>query len=81
MICIVFQKLDNDYVEVDDKFDKENAKHIHDIEVSNLNTKIDDRDEGLDPIIQKLIVKDKDEISGSIEEDVSTIFLKLQSGD
>jgi len=81
MICIVFQKLDNDYVEVDDKFYKEKAKHIHDIEVSNLNTKIDDRDEGLDPIIQKLIVKDKDEISGSIEEDVSTIFSKLQSGD
>lgn len=80
MICIVFQKLDNDYVEVDDKFDKEKAKHIHDIEVSNLNTSIDDKDEGLDPIIQKLIVKDKDELSGSIEEDVSDMFSELQSG-
>jgi len=80
MICIVFQILDNDYVEVDDKFGKEKAKHIHDIEVSNLNTKIDDKDEGLDPIIQKLIVKDKDEISGSIEEDVSDMFSELQSG-
>lgn len=79
MICIVFQKLDNDYVEVDDKFDKEKAKHIHDIEVSNLNTSIDDKDEGLDPIIQKMIVKDKDEISGSIEEDVSDMFSELQS--
>lgn len=80
MICIVFQILDNDYVEVDDKFDKEKAKHIHDIEVSNLNTSIDDKDEGLDPIIQQLIVKDKDELSGSIKEDVSDMFSELQSG-
>ena len=36
MICIVFQILDNDYHPVDNKFDKEKSKHIHNIEVSNL---------------------------------------------
>lgn len=80
MICIVFQIMDNDYVEVDDKFGKEKAKYIHDIEVSNLNTSIDEKDEGLDPIIQQLIVKDKDELSGSIGEEVNSMFSELQSG-
>lgn len=79
MMCIVFQIVDNDYNRVDDKFDKEKSKHIHDIEVSNLNTKIDEKDEGLDPIIRKLIIKDDDENCETIEEGVANLFSDFQT--
>ena len=55
MICIVFKIRELEYKEVDGKIEKEAVPAINDIDVERLNTQIDDSDEGLDPIIRRLL--------------------------
>lgn len=55
MICIVFKIRDLEYKEVEGKIDKVLVQCIHEIEIKNMNTKIDAHDEGLDPIIRHLL--------------------------
>ena len=68
MICIVFQILEMEYKEVDGKIDKEAVPTINNIDVSRLNTAIDKSDEGLDPIIRRLLFGET-----SIEEGLSNL--------
>ena len=68
MICIVFQILEKEYKEVDGKIDKEAVPTISNIDVSRLNTAIDKSDEGLDPIIRRLLHGET-----SIEEGLSDL--------
>ena len=55
MVCIVFQILDFEYKEVEGKTDKVPVPYIHDIEINSMNTTIGESDEGLDPIIRRLL--------------------------
>ena len=55
MISIVFQIRDFEYKEAEYKIDKVPVSCIHDIEIKSLNTSIDAHDEGLDPIIRRLL--------------------------
>ena len=55
MICIVFQIQEHEYNEVEGKTEKQPVTCINDIDVSRLNTTMDTRDEGLDPIIKRLL--------------------------
>lgn len=55
MISIVFQIRDFEYKEAEYKIDKVPVSCIHEIEIKNMNTKIDAHDEGLDPIIRRLL--------------------------
>lgn len=74
MICIVFRIRDFEYKEVEGKIDKVPIQCIHDIEIKNLNTSIDDSDEGLDPIIRRLLYGEE-----SIDEGL-TYLIKSESG-
>ena len=55
MICIVFQIQEHEYNEVEGKTEKQPVTCINDIDVSRLNTTMDTSDEGLDPIIRRLL--------------------------
>ena len=55
MICIVFQIQEYEYTEVEGKMEKQPVTCINDIDVSRLNTTKDTSDEGLDPIIRRLL--------------------------
>ena len=55
MICIVFQIQELEYKEVEEKIEKEAVPAINDIDISRLNTTMDKSDEGLDPIIRRLL--------------------------
>ena len=72
MICIVFQIRDFEYKEVEGKLEKTAVPTIHKIEISNLNTTIDNKDEGLDPIIRRLLFGE--ESTQTVSEAVSDIF-------
>ena len=74
MICIIFRIRDFEYKEVEGKIDKVPVLYIHDIEIRNLNTSIDDSDEGLDPIIRRLLYGEE-----SIDEGLSYL-IKSESG-
>jgi len=74
MICIVFMIRDLEYKEIEGKIGKVPVPTIHKIELSNLNTKIDEKDEGLDPIIRRLIFgKDSTQ---TVSEAVNDIFVE-----
>ena len=55
MICIVFQIQEHEYNDVVGETEKQPVTCINDIDVSRLNTTKDTSDEGLDPIIRRLL--------------------------
>lgn len=69
MICIVFQIQELEYKEVEGKTVKQPVTCINDIDVSRLNTTIDTSDEGLDPIIRRLLFGE-----ASTEEGVKSLI-------
>lgn len=69
MVCIVFQILDFEYKEVEGKTDKVPVPYIHDIEINSMNTTIGESDEGLDPIIRRLLFGEE-----SIDEGLTNLI-------